>query len=205
MSTLAPMPSVYRVTAVWSGFQGAPGYTKISFMDLTTDALRNGAGAKVRDLFEATKAYRSTGWGVQVQPQVDEFDVGTGALLGSVSMTSAPTNSVGTANPAAHAGGAGFCITWNTSYIYNRRRVRGRTFFVPSFACFDTDGTLSAAAVAAITTAANAFTAATAPRPCVWQRTFNTASPPTQTGGSVTTIDSWTLRDQASQLRSRRL
>lgn len=200
------MVSVYRVTAIWSGFTGAPGYSKFSFADLTDAASRNAAGAKVRQLFEDLKSFRFTTWGVLVQPQIDEFDMATGALIGSQVMTTPPTISNGSVAASAYAGGSGFCITWNTSLIYARRRVRGRTFFVPAVpALYDTDGTLTAANITTIGAAANTFLALSAPRPNVWSRQFNTADPPVQVGGSLAPIDTYTLRDSASQLRSRRM
>lgn len=199
------MTSVYRVTAIWSGFTGAPGYTKFSFADLTDASSRNAAGARVRQLFEDTKAYRLTVWSVLVNPAVDEFDMATGALLGTATMSTPPLASTGSVGSVAYAGGAGFCVTWNTGLIYARRRVRGRTFFVPSVSCYDTDGTIASAAVTAIQTAATTFIGASAPRPQVWQRTWSGGKPPVQIGGSLAPIDTFTFRDQASQLRSRRL
>lgn len=199
------MASVYRITAVWSGFTGAPGYTKFSFADLTDATSRNAAGAKVRQLFEDLKAYRQSGWSVLVNPAIDEFDMATGALIGSALMTTPPTASTGSAAPAAFAGGSGFCITWNTGLILARRRVRGRTFFVPSQGVFESDGTIAPAAVTAIQTAANTFLALTAPRPNVWSRQWSSGTPPVQVGGALAPIDTFTFRDMASQLRSRRL
>lgn len=199
------MVSVYRVTALWSNFAGAPGYTKFSFSDLVDTTSRNAAGAKVQALFEGVKAYLVTGLQVAVQANIDEFDMGSGALLGSAAMTTIPTPTTGASGAAAYAGGAGFCITWNTSLILNRRRVRGRSFFVPcGNAVYDTNGTLASAAITAIGTAANTFVAATAPRPNVWSRHF-VGTPPVQSGGALAAVESYTLRDMASQLRSRRL
>lgn len=200
------MPSVYRVTAIWTGFPGAPGYTKFSFADLTDATSRNAAGAKVRALFAGLQAYFKTSWSIAVQPSIDEFDMATGALLGSQLMTTPPTALAGTGSAAAvYAGGSGFCVTWNTGLIYNRRRVRGRTFFVPAVLVHDVDGTLLASAVTAITAACDTFLALSAPRPNVWSRQWSNSDPPVQIGGALAPVDTYTLRDQASQLRSRRL
>lgn len=198
------MASVYRITAVWSGFTGAPGYTKFSFADLTDATSRNAAGAKVKQLFEDLKQFRLAAMTVLVNPSIDEFDMATGALIGNATMTTPPTASVGTAVSTNWAGGAGFCITWNTSLILGRRRVRGRTFFVPAVACFDTDGTINPTSVTQIGTAANTFLALTAPRPNVWSRQWSAGTPPVQVGGALAPVDSFTFRDMASQLRSRR-
>lgn len=199
------MASVYRVTAVWSGFNGAPGYTKFAFQDLVDASSRNAAGAKVRQLFEDTKAYRQTTWSILVNPAIDEFDLATGALLGTALMTTPPLATVGSAVVANYAGGSGWCVTWNTGLILSRRRVRGRTFFVPGSVCYDTDGTLLAAAVVAIGAAATTFCSTSSPRPSIWSRQWSSSTPPVQIGGAVAPIDSFTLRDMTSQLRSRRL
>lgn len=199
------MTSVYRVTAVWSGFQGAPGYTKFSFSDLVDDSSRNSAGAKVRTLFEALKVGMQTPWRVTVQPNIDEFDMATGALLGTATMTTPPAASTGTVTPAAYAGGSGYCITWNTPLIVRRRRVRGRTFFVPAVGVFDTDGTLNSASLTLIQGAAAAFIAPSAPQPNVWSRTWSTGTPAVQIGGALAPITAYVVKDMASQLRTRRL
>lgn len=197
------MASVYRITAVWSGFTGAPGYSKFSFADLTDNTSRNAAGAKVRQLFEDLKAYRQIPWSVLVNSAVEEFDMATGALMGTALMTTPPTASAGSLTAGAYTGGAGYCVTWNTGLILNRRRVRGRTFFVPAASCYDSDGTIAPAAVTAIQAAANTFLALTAPRPNIWQRSWSSGQPAVQIGGALAPIDSFTFRDQTSQLRSR--
>src|SRR3954469_19909462 len=199
------MASVYRVTAIWTGFTGAPGYTKFSFSDLTDNSSRNAAGLKVRTLFQDLAGFFPNATSIAVQPAVDEFDMATGALLGSQLMTTFPSavTSVVTAGP--YAGGSGFCITWNTGLVLSRRRVRGRTFFVPAIGAYDNIGTLSSSCITAIGTATTNFLAWTAPRPTVWSRQYNHASPPVQVGGALAPIDTYTAREIASKLRSRRL
>lgn len=199
------MVSVYRTTAIWSGFAGAPGYTKMSWADLTDSTSRNAALAKVAALFDAVKAYLPTGTTVQVQSAIDEFDMATGALIGASTGTLPPLTT-STAAAASYAGGSGICLTWNTGLIYNRRRVRGRTFFVPTAnIAMEQNGTLSPAAITAFGAAAATFLALTAPRPNIWSRQWSNSTPPVQIGGSLAPIDTYTLRDMASQLRSRRL
>ncbi len=199
------MPTAYRVTAIWAGFVGAPGYSKFTFADLIDATTRNAAGARVRALFDGVKAGLQSTWSVTVQPTIDEFDMATGALIGSSVMTTPPTAVVGTGANVNYAGGSGYCLTWNTSLIVNRRRVRGRTFFVPAVNIFDTDGTIQAASLTLIRTAADAFVLPTGTRPYVWHRQFNAGNPPVQVSGALSAIDSYTLKDQASQLRTRRL
>jgi hypothetical protein len=197
--------SVYRVTALWDGFHGAPGYSKFSFADLTDATSRNAAGAKVRELFQTLRVGMASSWTVQVQPTVEEFDMATGALIGAAAMTTPPAVVTGTLTGSNYAGGSGYCITWNTGLIIGRRRVRGRTFFVPAINVFDTDGTINSGSHTLISGAAATFTALTAPRPHIWSRQWSGTTPPVQVGGALAPVDSYTLKDMASQLRSRRL
>lgn len=199
------MVSVYRTTAIWSGFAGAPGYTKHSWADLTDSTSRNAALTKVQTLFETVKAYLPNGCTVQVQSAIDEFDMATGAIIGASTGTQPPLVT-SSAVAGAYAGGSGLCITWNTGLIFNRRRVRGRTFFVPTAnGAFENNGTLIAAAITTFGGAANTFLALSAPRPNIWSRQWSNADPPVQVGGALAPIDTYTLRDMASQLRSRRI
>ena len=199
------MPSIYRVRAIWTGFVGAPGYSNFSFQGLSDATTRNAAGARVRTLFDNLKAGLSSAWSVSVQPEVQEFDLNTGLLLGSATMTTIPAPVVGTAGAVAYAGGSGYCITWNTDLVVDGRRVRGRTFFVPALNIFDTDGTINSASLTLIRTGADAFVTAAGNPASIWHRQFNTGHPPVQISGASSPITSYTLKDQASQLRTRRL
>jgi hypothetical protein len=198
------MPSVYRVTAVWSGFQGAPGYSKFSFQDLTTDAARNAAGAAIRTLFDATKAYMQSGWTVNVQPNVQEYDIGNSELVGEGSMTTTPAVVTGTATGTVYAGGSGYVITWRTSTIFNGHRCVGRTFMVPAVNCFGTDGTIDGGALTTIQAAGSALVANPTVRLSVWSKQFNKADPPVQIAGANSAVTSCVVKDMASGLRSRR-
>lgn len=202
------MATVYKVRAVWSGFQGAPGYTNLCFSDLATDAARNAAGAAVKALFTGIASNLATTWSITVQPEVTEWDVATGQLTGASAMTTPPTPQVGSTVATAYAGGSGACITWKTGAIFNGRRVVGRSFMVPLLAAFDVDGTIGAATLAALQSSANAYVAATGADACVWAKQFTKptdGTTPVQIGGTVASITSATIKDMASQLRSRRL
>lgn len=202
------MPTAYRVRAVWSGFAGAPGYSNFHFLDLTTDANRNAAGAAVKAFFTAQANSLLTAWTISVQSEVTEWDVATGQLTGAVNMTSPPTPTVGTAAVGPFAGGSGYVITWKTSLIYNGRRVTGRTFIVPAFGVFENDGTLSTTAITNANTAAAGLIGAANADLGVWARTFTKptdGTKPVQIGGTIASANSYLVKDMASQLRSRRL
>jgi hypothetical protein len=201
------MTSVYRVRAIWTGFTGSPGYSNFSFQDLATDTARVAAGVGVRAFFNAMVGLFSNTWSIQVQAEVTEYDMSTGHLLGAANMSTVPTAVVGSSTPLAYAGGSGMSIQWNTSLFIAGRRLRGRTYVVPTLNIFDTDGTLSPTALTAGGNAATALISAAGAEFAVWHRLYS--APPgtpgrTQIGGAIAPVDSYTLRDKASQLRSRR-
>lgn len=200
------MASVYRVTAIWSGFTGAPGYSKFSFSDLTTDAARNAAGAAIKAYFDGCKAYQQSGWSIGVQPLVQEYNVESGDLVGEATMTTVPSATVGTPASGPFAGGSGFCVTWKTSTIYGGRRTQGRTFHVPAVSCFDTDGTLSSSALIAIRAAADGLVAAPGIDFCIWARSWyiNAEGKKQAIGGDLGPVTSAVVKDASSQLRTRR-
>ena len=205
------MASVYRLTYVMSGFTGGPGYSKFSFSDLTTDAARNAAAAAVAAFFTAAKAYAYSGWTFTCLPEVQEYDVATSVLVGAAPITTVPTAITGAAAPAAHAGGAGYCVTWKTGTIFAGRRVIGRTFMAPAITVYDTDGTISSGVITAMQTAGNTLAAAAGADFVVWAKSWApkpdplpSSWKPVQTGGTLATVTSVVVKDQTSGLRSRR-
>lgn len=199
------MVTVSRVTALWSGFAGSPGYSRFSFQQLMDDAARNAAGAAVTTFFDAIKTLLAPGVTIQVQGQVDEFDVSTGALIGSGSMTTIPGSVSSTASALAYAGGSGLVATWNTSLVWHSHRVKGRTFLVPmAQVAYQADGTALGTAITTIQTAGNALCASTADL-AVWSRWYGKPPGDTQLDGALASATSCTVKDMASQLRSRRL
>lgn len=199
------MVTVYRVSAVWSGFNGAPGYSRFAFQNCITAADRNAAGAAVKAFFEGCKANIPSGTQIQVQGVVDEFDMATGQLTGSQVMTTVPSVTNSSATPNNYAGGAGFIATWNTSVIFNGHRIKGRTFIVPAVACFDVDGSLIGSVIPTIQTAGNTLCAAAGPDFSIWSRQYDKSTPPVQIGGAIAPADSCTVKDAATALRSRRV
>jgi hypothetical protein len=126
-------------------------------------------------------------------------------LVGEAAMTTPPAVVTGTASSALRwAGGTGACITWKTGNIFNGHRVQGRTFLVPLVDCYGNDGTLDPAAITAITNAGNALIAAPGAELSIWSKQFNKAVPPVQIAGDNSPVSSCSVKDMASQLRSRR-
>lgn len=199
------MPTVYRVTSIWQGFAGSPGYTRLSFLDLTTSAALDAAGTATRAFFQSMAGLIPTGTTIQVSPVVDEFDAASGLLTGSDSMTTTPAVVTSTATSSRYAAGSGFVVTWNTDTIFRGHRVRGRTFIVPaSGLAFEPDGSLDPLTVTTATTGATALVNAAAEL-AIWSRHFEIINgQQEQTDGAVVPVRSGTVKDTASQLRSRR-
>jgi hypothetical protein len=199
------MVDVYRVTAVWQGFQGAPGYSKFSFIGLSDAAKLNGAGAAVRTFFDGFKLYLLNAWTISVQATVQVHEMSNGMLLREEAMTTPPAVLNGTgAGGALYAGGTGAYVTWTTGSVYNGHRVRGRTYLVPLVSSTQSDGTLATAAVTAINAAADALIASQLGYFSVWSKTFSPPPNPTQIGGGISTILGRNVPDKTGILRSRR-
>lgn len=132
----------------------------------------------------------------------DTIDDRTGHITGTWSTGAAvQATASGSANAAA---GAGACITWTTGGIVNGpsgipRRLRGRTFLVPlTTACYDSDGTLTAATFADVATFGTNLRAA-GPL-AVWHRPTTKGG----TDGNSYAVLSHKVRDKVAWLGSRR-
>lgn len=199
------MVDVYRVTAVWQGFPGAPGYTKFSFIGLSDATKLNAAGASVRTFFNAFVAGLQTTWTVTVQPTVQVHEMSNGELLREEVMSTPPTVVTGTASVSqAYAGGSGLYITWTTGSVYNGHRVRGRSYMVPLCYAPQGDGTLAASTVTIANAAADALISSQAGYFSVWSKTFADTEGHPQIGGGISTILGRNVPDRTGILRSRR-
>jgi hypothetical protein len=90
-------------------------------------------------------------------------------------------------------------ITWLTGLVHQGRRVRGRTFLVPTAnQFFDTNGTLAAAFLTNLRTAAAAYIA-TAVNPAIWAR-----PDPGTTNGAAFAVAAASVADKVAVLTSRR-
>jgi len=198
------MASVYRVTANWSNFLGAPGITKLSFIAATGDAGAVAATAAARAFFNGFAPTLPAGLQIQVSREVQEYDEATGTLLGEVVASVTPALVTGASAPA-YAGGAGAFIGWKTGAIWQGRRVQGRTFMVPMAGIFEANGTPTSAYIASAQSVADALIADAGTTFAVWAKKFDkTQDPPVQTNGAAFQVLSSVVRDVASGLRTRR-
>lgn len=201
------MATVGRVEAIWQNFIGAPGYSRFTFDTVNTPADATTVTGKVRAFFFAIAALIPNGATVQVQAAVPTYDAQTGVLFGEVVAPSAPAIVTGTASASAqYAGGAGAFVGWKTSNIWQGRRVQGRTFLVPLAGVSDTNGTITASALATLTAAANGLIAPGTPAFGVWAKKFltNADGSQSQIDGSFFLGTGISVPDKTGILRSRR-
>lgn len=207
------MVNVSTVTAVWTGFTGAPGYSKFHFAELSGASAANAAGAAVRAFFFADAGHLMVGWQIAIQAIVQTFDVATGELQGEQAMTTVPANVAGSVpNTNVYAGGAGYVVNWTTGGVSNGRKIRGRTFFVPIMStAFSNDGTIISSLITSMQTAGNALIADASTELVVWSKYWDKKPgdppigvPPKQIGGAITTVNGCVIPDRAAQLRTRR-
>lgn len=199
------MPNVARVTAIWTGFQGAPGYSKFSFGNVTDLTTATSCTTAVRAMFAAMATLIRTGHTVTVQPVVEMHDMDTGHLVSEYTVTPAPTAVTGTASAASvWSGGVGITVNWKTAGIFFGRRVKGRTYFVPLIAVGDVDGTLTSAAMSTTQSAADGLVNAPSADLVVWSRKFSTDPKPIQIQGAINSVNVASITDKTGILKSRR-
>lgn len=186
--------SIYRVTAEWTGFIGAPGFSSFFVNDVgTTDELYTG----VVGLFTTLAASIPDDVTIRVPATVDEIDPATGVLVDSSTLGS--DTLINCTGAGGYSAPSGACVTWKTSGIVAGRRVRGRTFFVPLAAAnYEANGTLVPAIVTGLQSAAQDVVDACAGNMVVWSR------PRPALAGSAHPIVSASVSDRAAILKSRR-
>jgi len=188
------MASLFKITALWQNWPGAPGYT--NFYSLASGPVATQADA-IRAFFDAVKGIIPSGITITVQPSGDQINDANGNIEGAWSMDPAPAVVTGAAG-GTFAGNAGAVVTWRTNGVVANRRVRGRSFLVPlASTVYDTNG-LTTAAIGTLQTAANALVAAGSGDLAVWSR------PTPLRSGSSHVITAATVPDLSASLRSRR-
>lgn len=201
------MPNVSVTLATWTGFTGAPGYTKFYWEELVDPAGRQAAVDTTRQFFLALQPILRTAWSVAFSNVVQTFDVGTSKLVSEAVAGTSPAGLAGTvANTVAYAGGVGAVIKWTTGAIFIGRHQSGRTYIVPTAGAHDIDGTLNPTAVTSLGLAASALVGNSTAHPVVWSKRYDrTVKPPVQTAGQIARILGGTPQDRTAVLRSRRI
>lgn len=199
------MVDVYRVTALWNGFQGAPGYSRFSFAGANAQAAVDGAGADLRTFFLALAPYLFTTWTITFPNLIEVHDSITGILTNQMTYTAQPSPVVGSAvTSTAYAGGVGAFIGWKTNTVWQGHRIQGRTFLVPLVGVASADGTLAGTFITAATNAGTALCGSTSSDLCIWSRQFATPPASGQVNGFLASAISAVVPDKTGVLRSRR-
>jgi len=198
-----------RLTATWSGAAIGQGVTTLAVGSGSswTQAQVDSARSSLNTFFSGVQGYLPDDVTIQIpssQMLVDELD---GELVGEFTGGSPISARVGT-GATEFANGVGASIQWNTDQFAAGRRVRGRTFLVPLVTgIFDVDGTLDAAFVTALTSAASGLRtnlSGVNGGLQVWSRPrAATEALPARTGALFPVVSA-TVKDKASWLRTRR-
>lgn len=187
-----------RLRVTWSGLSGLPGLSTFYY---------GVASPNVSDcvtFFTTIKNLFPPGLTWDIPSSGDEIDDVTGELTGVWAGTGGGTV---TANPSpgAYASGVGARIQWNTLVISSGSRVRGATFLAPLLGSgYDSSGTLENTGLGTIRTAASTF-AASGVAKGIWRR-----PKPAPGGigpdrpGLYAAINSASVPDRVTSLRSRR-
>lgn len=191
--------AITRLTAAWSGFRGAPGYSNFYFAgDSGDETTLEQTGETIRSFFNGFREYLPPSVNIQVRGTAEIIDEASGQITSQVDFD--PPSSVVGAATGSYSAASGAVVNWNTNAYRNGRRVRGRTFLVPlSTSSYDSGGDLSATALNAIRSGATFLSSGAAPLPfVVWARPVNGS------GGTAEPVVSHTVPDLGAILRSRR-
>lgn len=191
--------AITRVTVLWTGLAGLPGYTNFFFGGAATPAALTGIREDIRAAFSTLTTYLPNGLETSTIGEHAILDEDTGALIEYVSSDASVLNVVGSGT-GAYSGPSGAVVNWNTNTVNRGRRVRGRTFIVPLVnTAYDSSGTLSGPALTALNNFANLLVGEGAANQFgVWSR------PVGGTGGVFGPATSHSVPDMAAVLRSRR-
>lgn len=198
------MADLARVTILWTGFIGAPGFTNLYFRNATPgiidQAVVDNAVAKVDSFIGSLINRLPPSVTVATDATVEVIDDTNGELQSFMQATVlAPRNGSGTGNYSAAAGAV---MNWYTSTVRNGRRIRGRSFMVPlAGSALASDGTLDSTQLTGLRAMADGLRAASgASRLVVWGRPTS----PGATDGVSAEVTSSTVPDKTAVLTSRR-
>jgi len=192
-----------KITAVWSGWAGGPGYSNFYFGGTSADSAQlTVAQDRVHDFFAAITLCLPTPVTISFQPSSQRINPGDGVITDDVAVGSVAPVVVGAGGPN-FAAVSGACVIWRTGLTVGGRLLKGKTFLIPlSAGVYDTDGTILASRLTELRAAATALAApgafAAEQQLQVWHR------PVGGTGGVMAPTGTASVSDRVSILRSRR-
>lgn len=201
------MVNMVRVKARWSGFTGSPGYSNFYFREFSDGAWEPTAAeadqcmGKIHTFFDSMKLIFPPNVRIQVMNDCEVINDANGELQNVLTPASRAVIA-GTSGAANYSAATGAVITWRTGNVRNGRRVRGRTFLVPtSSGAFDVDGSLVSSWATNLATYANTLISNTpGPELGIWAR----PTAPGAVDGEWAVVTAATVPDMAAVLRSRR-
>lgn len=200
---------ILRITARWSGFAGAPGYSSFHF---TTDGgfwdggligdsaqvAADGAADRVSEALSNLRLYLPASATISIESEAVVLDSDSGEQIGFVEVDAPGVSG----NPVqdSYSAVSGAVANWRTNDYRFGRRIRGRTFIVPlSGNSYEEDGTLSGASRSAVSSFADEMVNGGGSAAFgVWSRPRNGA------GGVFASVVGSNVPDMAAVLRSRR-
>lgn len=191
--------AIFRITAEWTGFPGAPGYSTFHFQGSSPGSGAEGERSRVRAFFAAFSQDLAGGTTITVLPTIQVYDEATGMMTGLIDDTTTLTP-VAAPTTGNYAGPSGGMVQWNTGTVVNGRLLRGRTFLVPlGTTAYDNTGTLATATIGRINTGASELSGAGfASGFGVWSR------PQSGGTGAFAEVNGHRVPDKVVVLRSRR-
>nr|CRY94107.1 hypothetical protein [uncultured prokaryote] len=184
---------------MWTGFNGAPGYTNFFFADAADEVTAESMITSVVAFFSDLQSALPEAVTISVDSEVALIDEASGELESYVNVTSDIPSITG-AQPGSFSAPSGAVINWLTNTVNRGRRVRGRTFMVPlANAVYQSDGTISTGYLTDLReAAADMITRAAGVPLVVWSR------PRGGVGGVAAEVVGANVPDMAAVLRSRR-
>lgn len=195
-----------KVKVRWSGFIGSPGWSNFYFDTgddtFTTPEDAGPCADRVATFLTSIRTKFPTAVTWTIQSDVEAIGPTDGELL-NVHSVGARAPITGSAAAAGYSGASGVVVTWRTQGVRNGRRVRGRTFLVPTANnIYQSDGTIDNTHLNEfVTSATTLLTPPAGGLPLVvWAR-------PSAVGaqdGDNHVVTSASVPDMAAVLRSRR-
>lgn len=182
-----------RITAIWTGATGLPGYTRLKFQGDLDSAAALACANRVRTFFDSIKAFLPSAISINFAEAAQVYDLDQ-TLTAEVGFT--PPALVLGGGAGSFSSPTGMVVNWLTSLIFQGHKVRGRSFLVPlAGTAYQSDGSLATATITAVQGAATALIA-------------GTPSLVVASGGNgsfaVSPVNAMSVPDRAAVLRSRR-
>lgn len=191
------MTTLARIKVRWAGAPGGAGVSTFYCLDPAT--WRPGLAAWLL----ASKGDLPTAVTLTLEAEGDLFDDVTGTITGAWASGTSTDYTGGSTDKIAAP--AGVCLTWMTTAVADGKHLRGRTFLVPvGTGAFDTNGTLTSAALSAFLSRANTLVSFSPGQFMIWHRPIAAGKPHGPRAGSSAAVSAVRVADKVAVLRSRR-